>query len=344
MPRRTPLAALLTSAALLTVALPAAADAAPKATQASVSQHIAKAQSAAKKVTRATKKGDVAAARKALKTSRHEAVVASRGARQLAAGAGDSTAAAKTAVWSITAAAGALGESLTRFSNLVPTTGDEKLQKLLAGSLPGTAAGHAQLVEELTALVNELSGGAQALAAQALAALQAAAPVQVQQIAAIAGIDDLPAQVGTLIQTALSTATAALQTGLTELTKLLPVLPAQTEAQISTALGSITSTIHELIPMLTQITGVAITAATNSVKQATGICQSLLSGLLGGFLGDNTPAAGTETGSTGAGNASSGGLLSGLIKIPLSLPSGILGGLSSLLGGGGGLFGGLLGR
>jgi hypothetical protein len=329
MHRRTPLAALIASAALLTVGLPTAANAAsPAAAQAQVGKHLEKSQAAAKKVTRLTRKGDEAGALKALKVSRHEAVAASRGARKLAAGASDNLTSAKTAVWSITAAAGTFGDALDRFSSLIPTTDDPALQQSLAGALPGTAAGHAQLVQELTALVNELSGAAQAIAAQALAAIQAAAPEQVQQIATVAGLDDLPAQISTIIQTALSTATAALQTGLSSLTALLPELPAQTESQISTALGSITSTIHELLPLLQQITSVVTTAATTGVQQAMGIVQSLLGGLLGDF-GGTTPAATPDAPAP----SHSGGLLGGLLKLPLSLPKGILGGLSGLLGG-----------
>lgn len=334
-----PLAALAASAALFGAGLTATADAAP-ATPKSVGQHIAKSQSAAKKVSRLVRKGDVTGAKKALRSARHEAVVASRGARSLAADAGDSPQAAQDAIFSLTAAAGALGESLTQFSNLIPGADSPKLQALLAQVLPGTAAGHAALVEQLTALVNELSGSAQTLAAQALAALQAAAPEQVQQVAEVAGTEDLPTQISAIIQKALSTATAALNTGISELSGLLPVLPAGPEAQITTALGSITSAIQALMPTLSELTTSVVTLATKSVQQATGMIGQLLNGVLGGFTGGDVPAAGGESG-TGT-SSSSGGLLSSLISIPMNLPKGIMGGLSSLLGGG--LFGGLLGK
>jgi hypothetical protein len=331
MPRRTPVAALLATTALLTIGLPAAHAASPAAVQKQVGSHLKHAQADAKKVTRLTRRGDAAGARKALKSARHEAVAAARGARLLAAGAQDNLPAAQTAIWSLAAAAGTYGDAMQRFSGLIPAAGSTQLQQSLAGALPGTVAGHEQLIAELTTLVDELSGQAQALAAQVLAALQAAAPQQVQQLAEVAGTEDLPTQISTLIQQALSTATMALKTGLASLTAALPELPAGTESQITTALGGITAAMQQLMPLLQQVIGIATGAATTGIQQAHSMLQGLLGGLLGTFLGD-APTGGTPP-ATGDSTGGLGGLLGGLFKLPTSLPSGILGGLSGLLGG-----------
>lgn len=334
MPRRTPVAALLaTAAATLTFGLPAAHAASPAAVQKQVGSHLKSAQADARKVTRLTHRGDAAGARKALRSARHEAVAAARGARQLAAGAQDSPAAAQTAIWSLAAAAGTYGDAMQRFSGLIPDAGSTGLQQSLAGALPGTVAGHEQLVAELTTLVDELTGDAKALAAQVLAAIQAAAPQQVQQLAEVAGTQDLPTQISTLIQQALSTATLALQTGLSSLTAALPQLPSGTESQITTALGSITTAMQQLMPLLSQVIDIATGAATTAMQQASGALQNLLGGLLGQFLGGGDSAGSGTTTAPATGGLTGGlsGLLGGLFKLP-QLPSGILGGLSGLLG------------
>lgn len=333
MPRRTPIAALLAGAALMTVGLPAAHAASPASVQSQVGAHLKHAQADAKKVTRLTRRGDATGARKALKSARHEAVAAARGARVLAAGAQDSPAAANTAIMSLAAAAGTYGDALQRFSSLIPTAGSPALQQSLAGALPGTVAGHDQLVAELTTLVNELSGQAQAFAAQVLAALQAAAPVQVQQIATVAGLDDLPTQITTIIQQALAAATTALQTGLSSLTATLPALPDPAESQVTTALSSITAAMQQLLPLLQQVMGIATDAATAGIQQASGMIQGLLGGLLGNFLGGGTTGGSGGTAPAGGSPATGGlgGLFGGLLQLPLSLPQGILGGLSGLL-------------
>lgn len=323
--RKSPVAALLATAALLTVGLPSAAQAAsPSGAQASVGQHLQKAQVAARRVTRLSRRGQDAAARKALKTARHEAVAAARSARALARSASTDPAAASTAIWSMTAAAGTYGNLLQQFASLIPQAGSSGLQQSLATALPGTIAGRDQLIAQLSAMVDELTGDAQTLAAQALAALQASAPEQVQQLATVAGLTDLPAQILTIVQQALGTASSALKTGLSTLNAVLPQLPDAAQAGITTALSTITSMMQQILPMMQQILGMVMPAASSPMEQGTGIIQSLLGNLLGGFLGG---------GSTGTGT-SSGGLFGGLLgSLPTGLPTGFLGGLTGLFGG-----------
>jgi len=65
---------LIAAAALMTAGLPAVAQAAgPTRAEAKVGAHLQKAQTAAKRVTRLTRRGDSAAAAKALKSTRREA-------------------------------------------------------------------------------------------------------------------------------------------------------------------------------------------------------------------------------------------------------------------------------
>jgi hypothetical protein len=296
-------ATLTAATALFAAAAPAGAQASTTTiAQAKVGAHLQEAQRAARQVTRLTRRGDSAGAGKALRTARREATTAARGARALARTAADDPAAATTAVWSLAATAGTYGAAMQRFSSLIPTADDPALQSLLAGALPGTIAGRGQLITELTTLVGELTGQAQTIAAQVLAALQAAAPGQVQEVAQAAAAPDLPGTIAALVQQALAAATTTLQTGLPTLAAVVPALPSGAQAQITQVLGLLTTTMQELMPLLQQVLGVATTAATGGMKQATGLVQgllgpqglvgSLLGGLLGGGTGTVTPASG----------------------------------------------------
>lgn len=328
-------AGVVAAAALITTAAPAVSQAASsKSPEAQVGRQLQLAQLDARRVTRAVQRDQAKQAVVALKRSRRRANAAARGARSLAAHAGDSQQAGATAVWTLAATAGTYGDAMQRFAGLVPDASSSMVQQSLASALPGTIAGREQIIALITQLVSQLTGQAQNIAAQALAALQAVAPGQAQQVAQVAMIGDLPASIASIIQQALATATSALNMGLSTLVSVAPQLPSGTQTQIGGALQTVTSAIQGLLPLLQQVIGVATGAATGAVSQATGLVQGLLGSLLGGgILGAST---GTGSGTTpvtgGAGGLLGGGLIGGLIKLPLNLVSGLLGGLTGLLG------------
>lgn len=307
------------------VAVPTAtAQAAPKASPASVKTHVKKAQGAQARLATLVRRGDLAGAKRVLKVARREATTASRQARVLAARANRSEAAAESAVGSLMAAAGNYGTAIEQFAALLPKA-SEAFQQFLANAIPGTIAGRDQLVQTLTDLVGKLSGEAQALAAQALALLQAETPEQVAALAETS-LTELPSSIEEIINSALAAASAALQTGLGELTEIIPSLPPLVQGPLTHALETIKSLISGLMPALQQTT----TGVTNIVEQVLDMVKSLIGGLFGGN-GPSDPGTVVPGGSTSTG----GGFLSGL----LDSITGMLPGFGSLLGG---LFDGLL--
>jgi hypothetical protein len=331
---RTPLAALIASAALVTVGLPTAANAAsPAATQAKVGKHLQKAQAASKKVTRFTRSESTVDATAALKVSAQEIKLAADAAVKLAVGADESNTAGSAAVLSLTAVVGTEIDALNQLTTLIPTVEDPKLQLSLAAALKATTSVNAKLVSELTGLVQDLTGTTQALATKALTTIQTAVPALVEQIADVASLDDLSVKADIQVQSALSIATTSLQNGLTDLAALLPQVSVKAEVSIKAALAGLTSTVQGLLGNLQQITADVSTAATAGVTQAMNLVQGLLSNVLGALSPKDAPvpapapAAGDDGVSINA-NVS----LDVLLKLPLGLPKGIISGITGLLG------------
>jgi hypothetical protein len=191
--------------------------------------------------------------------------------------------------------------------------------------LPGVVACRDSLLATLTALLPKLDADSRLLGIQGLAALQTLAPGQVGGLAEVAAPGDLPTLVQGLVDQALAAALAAVDTGLAQITAMLPGLPADAQAQVTQALGLVQGTLASITPILQQTTALV----SSTLQQVLG----LVGGLLPAPAATAPGTAGTTAGATAA-TGLSGGLLGGL-----------LGGLTGLLpglGGAGGL-GGLLG-
>ncbi|HEX6390332.1 MAG TPA: hypothetical protein VFZ89_12810 [Solirubrobacteraceae bacterium] len=295
----------------------ATAQAAPKASPASVKAHVKKAQGAQARLATMVRRGDVAGAKRVLKVARREASTASRQARTLATRAQRSDAAAEAAVGSLSVSAANIAAAIEQFAALIPKA-TTAIQEMIANAIPGSIAGHDQLVQTLTDLVGKLGGEVQGLAAQALALLQADSPDQVSALAETA-LTDLPAHISELIDAALAAASAALETGLGELAKVIPNLPEALQGPLTMALDSVKSLLSGLMPTLQQTTA----AVTNIVSEVIAMVKSLV----GGLLGSNGDGSETTV------DADSGkGLFGGLLD-----------GITSMLPTFGGMFGKLLG-
>lgn len=248
------------------------------------------------RVTKYVRRGNDRAALRFLKEARREAVGGAREARSLAARAGTSPTAAGQAIFGLTAAAATYGAATQDFSSLVGTTSGP-MQAALAGAIPGSVAGRAQLLAALSALIAQLDGTARDQAVQALAAIQTGAPGQVAGLAQATTLAGLPASVQGILDAALAVATAALDDGLAQVTALLPTLPPGAQAQVARALGLVSSTLASIAPLLTQ--------TTNLVSSMLNQVFALINGLL--------PQVTAITGTAPAARAPGAGGLGGLI-------------------------------
>lgn len=266
-----------------------------------VSAHAQQAQKAMKRVAVAVDRHNSRAARKHLLTARRQAAVAAREARALRSAA-DSPA-------EITTAAGAVGLATDTYNDLLAMISDlideakGIVQEALATAIPATVNGQARLLEILNRMVALLPAEYQAQATAVIAQLTAAMAGPIGSLTGILGSAGLPVDVAGIVQTALQTATGAVQMALAQVEAFLPSLPATAQGPVR----------------------MALTMVTDIMEMVTGTLGSLL------------PGAGTATNS---GPAQTAGLLDGLISGPLGMVQGLLG---SLLGGSSsGLLGGLL--
>jgi len=292
-----------------------------------VGTHVKRSQSATNKFVKYSHKGRVSSARSALKKSRHEAVTAARQARSIAASVASNPSNADDAVWSITSAAQNFGQAIAALASAIPGIHDAALQDQTANAVAGSVAGHDQMIQILTDLVSQLTGDAKTLAAQALAALQAALPSQVSDLADVTAPSTLPDQIQQILETAVNAVTTAMNTALSALNGVLPELPSGVQDQIGSVISSITGVIGQVIPMVTQITSTVLGAVQ-------GIVSNVL-GIIGQVFGGGQSSSGDDDSSS----SSHGGLLGGL----MNLIPGFGGMFGNLFGGllGGGLLGGI---
>jgi phage-related protein len=313
-------AAFFAATALILAGLTGTAAAKSNAAHA-VGTHVKRSQVASKRFSKLAHKGDVKAARSALRSARHEAVTAARQARTVAATVENHPANADQAIWALLGAAGNFGDAISSLSSLIPGIGNLGLQNDTAGAVAGSVAGHDQLVAILQQFVTQLTGGAQTLAAQALAALQAATPEQISGLATITAPADLPAAIQSILQTALGSFTSALNSGVGILGDVLGQLPDGVQGQIAGVLQSVTGIIGQIMPIVSQVTQTVFGTVQSILTQVMGIVSSVFGSH---DSSDDDSGSGSDS--------HSGGLLGGL-----------LGPITGLIPGFGGMFGNLFG-
>jgi hypothetical protein len=261
-----------------------------------VSAHAKKAHVAMKRVAVAVDRHNSRVARKHLLTARRQAAAAAREARALRATA--------DTPGEITTAAGAIGLATDTYNDLMVMISDlideakGIVQEALAKAIPATVNGQSKLLELLNGMVALLPEEYQAQATAFIAQLTVAMADPIGSLTGILGSAGLPVDVAGIVQTALQTATGAVQMALAQVEALLPSLPAIAQGPVRMAL----TMVSDIMDMVT------------------------------GTLGSLLPGAGAATGS---GAPQLGGLISGPLSAVQGLLGSLLGGSSSsgLLGG-----------
>lgn len=251
-----------------------------------VSAHAKSAQKSMKRVTKAVNRHQSSAARRHLAAARRQAALASREARALHAAA-DTTG-------ELTAAAGALGlatDTYTDLLTMISTVIDQVrgvVQDVLAAAILPSVNGQTRLLEILNGLVAHLPEAYQDEAAALVAQLTAATTDPLGALTGLLGEEGLPFDVASIVSTALQTATAAVQTALGGIEKIIPSLPAMAQQPLRMALTLVT----DVIGTVTETLASFLSPASRGATQSGGLLGSLISGplgmvqnLLGGFLG-----------------------------------------------------------
>jgi len=308
------LAALATLSVL--VAAPATASAAKSTSKvpstAKVQVYVDKAEKAVKRMNRYARLGNSKAVAKQLKIARSHSAAASRMSRKMAARA--------TTDRQEIAAAQALTLAGTQYDQLVEAvtaivdqiTG--QVQALVANAIAPSLAGKQKIVEVLTQLLDEVPAQVQPMIASIIAALSVGDANEVVNLNSALESGSLPSSIAGIVTSALTMATGIMDQAFGIVQSIVPMLPAAVQGPLMQILNMVTSTVGTIVPSV--------------LATVTGLIDTILGSL---------PFVGGTSSSTG-GMFGLGGLLDGILGGGSGdLPGGIGGMLDSLLGG---LFGG----
>jgi hypothetical protein len=303
-------------------AVPATASAstgksASKTSVAAVQKNVNNARSAVKQLKRAVRAGKSTTAKRALKTARSQSAAASRTSRSMATVAVGPDASA-TAAQALTLAGTQYDTLLKTLTALVD---DGPAQSLIAGSIQPTIAGKTQILQALIAVLPNVPASVQPTLASIIAALGAGDATPVVNLDNALNVGTLPTSITGLVSQCLAMATQAIQTALSLIQGILPMMPTEAQAPMGSILSSVAGITGTLIPsVLSTITGLIDTiigslpivgGGTGAGAPAVGSLGGLFGGLLGGIVGSGT---GTVPGAGNIGNMITdllGGLLGG---------------------------------
>lgn len=315
------LAALATLAVLIAAPTAAQAKSSSKvASTANVQVHVDKAEKAVKRMNRYARLGNAKAVAKQLKIARSQSAAASRMSRKMASRA--------TSDSQEIAAAQALTLAGTQYDQLVESvtaivdqiTG--QVQALVANAIAPSLAGKQKIVEILTQLLDEVPAQVQPMIASIIAALSVGDANEVVNLDQALASGSLPSSIAGIVTSALNMATGIMDQAFGIVKSIVPMLPTAVQGPLMQILDMVTSTVGTIVPSV--------------LNTVTGLIDTILGSL---------PFVGGTSSSTSA-MFGLGGLLDGILGGGSGdLPGGIGGMLDSLLGGlfGGGSTGGTTG-
>ena len=303
------------------VAVPATASAkshdsvAP--TNQTVQVHVTKAQQAVKRLKRAVRAGKGSVVKRELKTARSQTAAAARVARTLAY-----SAATDPQEIAATQALTLAGTQYDQLIESITALVDEitgQAQALIAQAISPSIAGKQQVIDLLTSMVDKVPAEVRPVLASVIAALSVGDATELVNLDDAVDSGTMPVNITAIVTQAMNLATSTIQSAFGMVQSLLPLLPVAAQAPLSTILDMVTSTVGTLVPsILTTVTGL-IDSVLGSLPFVGGTSAtggfglgSLLSGLVGG--GANSVPGGIGT--------TIGNMLSGLLGGGSTPPTG----------------------
>ncbi|MEA2156668.1 MAG: hypothetical protein QOE11_2808 [Solirubrobacteraceae bacterium] len=293
-------ATMATLAALVAVPATASAkshDSAASST-AGVQVHVAKAETAVKRLKRAVKAGKNSVAKRELKTARSQTAAASRMARSMAYSA-SSDSQDVAATQALTLAGTQYDTLLKAITDLVDEISGQA-QALIAQAISPSIAGKQQIVDMLTSMLTKVPAEVQPVLASVIAALSVGDATPVTNLDDAANSGTLPLNISAIVTQCLNMATSAIQTAFSTIQGIIPMLPAVAQGPLSAILDMVNSTVGTIVPsVLSTVTGLVDSILSSlpfvGGTSATGGIAGIgnLGGLLGGLLGGGTTGAGS---------------------------------------------------
>jgi hypothetical protein len=285
---RRSVAVMATIAALAAVPATAAAkstDSVKPANQ-TVEAHVAKAQTAVKRLKRAVRAGKGSVVKRELKTARSQTAAAARAARKLtyAATTDPQEIAATHALTLAGTQYDALIESITALVDEI--TG--QAQALMAQAISPSIAGKQQVIDLLTSMIDKVPAAVKPVLASVITALSVGGADEVINLDNAVDSGTLPLNISSIVTQALNLATSSIESAFGMVQSLLPMLPTAAQGPLGTILDMVNSTVGTIVPStLTTVTGL-IDSVLGSLPFVGGTSATGgfgLGGLLDGIVG-----------------------------------------------------------
>jgi hypothetical protein len=300
---------MATLAALVAVPATASAKSHDSASSAgaSVQVHVKKAEKAVKRLTRAVKLGKGTVVKRELKTARSQTAAAARVARSMA-----NTASSDSQEIAATQSLALAGTQYDTLIESITALVDEitgQAQALIAQAISPSIAGKQNIIDMLTGMLTKVPAEIQPVLASIITALSVGDATEVTNLNQAVTSGTLPDNISSIVTSCLAMATDAIDAAFSMIQGFLPMLPAGVQGPIGSILDMVSSTVGTIVPsVLTTVTGL-IDSVLGSLPfvggtSATGGIAGLgdLGGLLGGILGGGTSAAGGLGGIGNIGN------------------------------------------
>jgi hypothetical protein len=273
------------------VAVPATASAkstdSVKPANQSVEAYVAKAQTAVKRLKRAVRSGKSSVVKRELKNARSQTAAAARAARKLtyAASSDPQEVAATQALTLAGTQYDALIESITALVDEI--TG--QAQALMAQAIAPSIAGKQQIIDLLTSMLDKVPAEVKPVLASVIAGLSVGDASEVSNLDDAVDSGTLPVNISAIVTQALNLATTSIESAFGLVQSLLPMMPAAAQAPLGAILDMVTSTVGTIVPsVLTTVTGLvdSVLSSLPFVGRPTAAGSFGLGGLLGGIVGD----------------------------------------------------------
>lgn len=310
-----------------------------------VQTHAAKADKALTRLHNAVDANKPSVAAKQLRIARSESAAASKQARRMAKGANG--AAATKAARGLTIAGEQYDQLVETLANLVDQIHGQ-VQGAIANALQPSLAGRQKIVDMLNSLMEVVPEQAKPVLASIITALTAGDSTEVTSLDNALDTPGLPVNISAIIQSALDTAVAAINTGFETIKGILPSLPAAVAGPLGTILDTVQGVIGDVVgtvipSVLQTVTGLVDTVLGCLPFAGAAAGGTGLGALFGGLLKPGKGAAGEpgEAGQSlipGLGNFQN--MISGLLGTATNTATSVIGTVSNLISG---LLGNILG-
>jgi hypothetical protein len=279
---------MATIAALAAVPATASAKSQDSVTSANptVQVHVTKAQKAVTRLQRAVRAGKGGVAKRELKAARSQTAAAARVARTMAASA--------TTDPQEIAATQALTLAGTQYDQLIEAITalvDEiagQAQALIAQAISPSIAGKQKIIDMLTEMVGKVPAEVQPVLASVIAGLSVGDATEVTNLDNAVDSGKLPVNISAIVTAALNLATSSIESAFGTVQSLLPMLPASAQTPLGTILDMVNSTVGTIVPStLTTVTGLidSVLASLPFVGGTSATGGFGLGGLLDGIVG-----------------------------------------------------------